>query len=139
MAYSKPLPALDNWNRPFWEACRKGLLVAPKCGDCGHVFSPPGPVCPRCLSRHLQWHQLSGRGRVESWVVFHQLYYKGFAEELPYNVAMIRLDEGVRMLSNVVGTTNEQLHVDMKVEVVFENATDEIAIPRFRPLPASEV
>jgi uncharacterized OB-fold protein len=138
MPYTKPLPALDNWNRPFWAACREERLVAPECADCGHVFFPPGPVCPHCLSRKLQWRQLAGIGRVESWVVFHQLYYKGFADELPYNVAMIRLDEGARLLSNVVGIPNDKLHADMKVSVVFEKANDEITIPKFRAVSAGE-
>jgi uncharacterized OB-fold protein len=138
VSYTKPLPAIDNWNKPFWEATRERRLVAQECRKCSTVFFPPGPVCPHCLSGDLGWRQLSGRGTIESWVVFHQLYYKGFADDVPYNVAMIRLDEGVRMLSNVIGTTNDRLHVDMKVEVVFEPATDEISIPKFRPAQSGE-
>jgi uncharacterized OB-fold protein len=130
------LPALDNWNRPFWEATREKRLVAQECGDCGHVFFPPGPVCPHCLSANLAWRRLSGRGTVESWVVFHQLYYKGFADDVPYNVAMIRLDEGARLFSNIVGTANADIYVDMKVEVTFEPATEELSIPKFRPVDA---
>jgi len=134
MAYTKPLPALDNWNRPFWEACKTGHLAMQECEDCGHIFFPPGPVCPGCLSSQLRWRWLSGRGKIESWVVFHQIYYKGFADEMPYNVAMIRLDEGARLLSNVVGIANDKLKLDMSVEVIFEEATDEITIPKFRPI-----
>lgn len=136
MSYEKPLPAIDNWNRRFWEATREHRLVAQACQECATVFFPPGPVCPHCLSSALEWRNLSGRGTVESWVVFHQLYYKGFKGDLPYNVAMIRLEEGVRMLSNVIDTPNESLHLDMAVEVVFEPATDEIAMPKFRPSQA---
>jgi uncharacterized protein len=138
MTYNKPLPAIDRWSRPFWQATTEQRLVMQSCDDCTHVFFPPGPVCPHCLSRKLSWRQLSGRGTVESWVVFHQLYYKGFAEDLPYNVAAIRLDEGSRMFSNVVGTPNDSLHAGMKVEVVFEKATDEISIPKFRPVTGKE-
>ena len=140
MAYTKPLPTLDNWNRPFWEATRQDRLVAQECNNCEHVFYPPGPVCPHCLSRSIAWRQLSGRGKVESWVVFHQLYYKGFADDLPYNVATIRLEEGISVsVQRCRNIGTRSLHVGMKVEVVFEKATDEISIPKFRPLPTSEV
>lgn len=137
MAYTKPLPAIDNWNRGFWAAAREQRLAAPECGDCGHIFFPPGACCPRCMSQKLGWRTLSGRGRVESWTVFHQLYYKGFAADLPYNVAVIRLDEGISLMSNVTGIPNDQLHAGMEVEAVFEPATEEITIPKFKPVAKS--
>lgn len=133
MAYTKPLPAIDNWNRGFWAAAKEQRLAAPECQDCRHVFFPPGAVCPKCRSARLGWRTLSGRGRVESWTVFHQLYYKGFAGDLPYNVAVIHLDEGISLMSNVVGIPNDQLRAGLPVEVVFEPATEEITIPKFRP------
>ena len=138
MAYTKPLPTVDNWNRGFWNAARERRLAAPQCNDCGHLFFPPGACCPRCLSQRLSWRTLSGRGQVESWTVFHQLYYKGFADELPYNVVVIRLDEGISMLSNVTGIASGELCAGTPVKVVFEKATDEITIPKFTPLRASE-
>jgi len=133
MAYTKPLPAIDNWNRGFWAAAREQRLAAQQCADCSATFFPPGACCPKCLSQHFTWRTLSGRGTVESWTVFHQLYYKGFAQELPYNVAVIRLEEGISLMSNVTGIPNDQLRVGMAVEVVFEKATDEITIPKFKP------
>jgi uncharacterized OB-fold protein len=137
MAYTKPLPAIDNWNRGFWAAAREQRLAAPQCSDCGHTFFPPGACCPKCLSQKFTWRNLSGRGKVESWTVFHQLYYKGFADDLPYNVAVIRLDEGISLMSNVTGIANRDLRAGMEVQVVFEQATDEITIPKFRPVSAS--
>jgi len=137
MAYTKPLPTVDNWNRGFWAAAKEQRLAAPECKACGHLFFPPGAVCPRCLSDQLGWRTLSGKGQVESWTVFHQLYYKGFANELPYNVAVIRLDEGISLMSNVVGIANDRLKAGLKVEVVFEPATDEITIPKFKPAGAA--
>jgi uncharacterized OB-fold protein len=132
MTYSKPLPAIDNWNRRFWEGTRQNKLTLPRCTSCDHVFFPPGPVCPKCLSDQLEWQEVSGRGEVKSWVVFHQLYYKGFADELPYNVALIQLEEGPHLMSNIVGIDNADIRSGMKVEVVFEKATDEITIPKFK-------
>src|SRR6185369_12925740 len=67
MAYTKPLPAIDNWNRGFWAAAKEQRLTAQMCGDCGHVFFPPGACCPKCMSQKFTWKTLSGRGTVESW------------------------------------------------------------------------
>jgi uncharacterized OB-fold protein len=132
MEYTKPLPAIDIWNKPFWSAAHQGRLEMQHCDACGHVFFPPGPVCPGCLSDRLTWKPLSGKGEVLSWVVFHQLYFKGFADDLPYNVSLIRLQEGPLMYSNVVGIDNDALRSGLQVEVVFEPASDAIHIPKFK-------
>jgi uncharacterized OB-fold protein len=136
MDYSKPLPTIDVWSRAFWDGTRAGELRMQRCGDCAHVFFPPGPVCPSCQSGSLVWETMSGRGEVVSWVVFHQLYFKGFADELPYNVTLVRLDEGPLMYTNVLGVPNDRLAVGMKLEATFDRATDEITIPRFRAVQA---
>lgn len=136
MEYTKPLPQIDNWNRPFWDAAHRHELSVQACADCGHMFTPPGPVCPECLGDKLQWKTVSGRGVVESWVVFHQQYFKGFEKDLPYNVAMIRLDEGPFLFTNILEIDNGDLRRGLQVEVVFEQATEEITIPCFRPINA---
>ncbi|OUN00009.1 MAG: hypothetical protein BAA02_10665 [Paenibacillaceae bacterium ZCTH02-B3] len=133
MEYTKPLPKPDVWSRPFWEHAKNGVLATQACVKCGHRFFPPGPVCPSCYSFELEWKPVSGKGKVVSWVVFHQLYYKGFADEIPYNVALVQLDEGPMMYTNIVGIPNEQISMNMPVEVVFEKATDEFTIPKFKP------
>jgi uncharacterized OB-fold protein len=130
--YKKPLPTLTDDNRPFWEGARQGKLMMQKCGDCGHIRYPISHVCPDCLSYNTEWTQLSGRGEVFSYVVFYQLYNKAFADDVPYNVAMIQLEEGPRMFSNIVGVDNDAVKVGDKVEVTFEKATDEVTIPKFR-------
>jgi uncharacterized OB-fold protein len=131
--YKKPLPTLTDDNRPFWEGARQGKLMMQKCGDCSHIRYPISHVCPDCLSYKTEWTQLSGRGEVFSYVVFYQLYNKAFADDVPYNVAMIQLEEGPRMFSNIVGVDNDAVKVGDKVEVTFEKATDEVSIPKFRP------
>lgn len=133
--YKKPLPTLNDQNRPFWEGAREGKLMMQKCGECGHIRYPISHVCPDCLSYEFAWTQLSGRGEVFSYVVFHQLYNKAFADDIPYNVAMVQLEEGPRMFSNIVGVDSndgDAVKVGDKVEVVFERATPEITIPKFR-------
>ncbi len=135
-SYTKPLPILSAENEGFWHAARRGELRMQKCGACGHIRYPINHVCPRCLSEVADWEALSGRGTVFSYIVFHQVYNKEFAGDVPYNVAIVQLDEGPRMISNIVGVPNDQVKVGDRVEVVFEPATDEISIPRFRPTAA---
>jgi uncharacterized OB-fold protein len=129
--YSKPLPTLTDENRPFWEACRAGRLCLQQC-SCGHLRYPISPFCPRCLSAEYTWTPVSGRGTVFSYVVFHQAYHPGFKADLPYNVALVQLEEGPRMYSNVVGVPNDQVKIGDAVVAVFDPVTPEITIPRFR-------
>jgi len=130
---AKPLPSISDFNRPFWEGTHLHELRLQRCQDCRNVWAPNGPVCPHCFSQNYQWEKLSGRGRIASWVVFHKLYHPGFAQDIPYNVAFVELNEGPRVIANVVGARNEDLRIGMPVEVVFEDVNADITIPRFRP------
>ena len=132
MTYTKPLPVISDSNREFWEGCKRGKLRLQKCGGCGHIRYPIAHACPRCLSYVFEWTDLSGRGEVFSYIVFYQLYNKAFEQDIPYNVALVQLEEGPRMYSNVVDVDNDDVKVGDKVEVVFDAVTPEITIPRFR-------
>jgi uncharacterized protein len=134
--YTKPLPVLSDENREFWQAARNGALRMQKCDNCSHIRYPISQTCPHCLSNAATWHTLSGYGEVFSFIVFHQVYNKEFAGDVPYNVALIQLDEGPRMFSNVVGTPNHRVKMGDRVQVVFDPATEEISIPRFRRVEA---
>ena len=131
--YKKPLPKLLKRNTPYFEGAQAGELRVQHCASCGHNFFPPSTRCPNCLSTDIGWQAVSGRGKVWSWIVMHQRYFAGFADELPYNVALIELEEGPKLMSHVVGVENSALRCEMPVEVVFERATDEISLPMFRP------
>ncbi len=133
MAYDKPLPEMTDENRPFWASCAEGRLSLQRCDACGQLRYPIAPVCPRCLATGFAWTAVSGRGRVFSYVVFHQVYHRAFQGDVPYNVALVQLDEGPFMFSNVVGIPNEDLRCDMPVSVVFERVSDGVTLPRFRP------
>jgi uncharacterized protein len=133
LQYQKPLPAISSLNRPFWEGLKHRELRLQKCKGCGKVWYPPSPLCPSCWSREFTWTRLSGRGRVSSWVVFHQSYFRGFDNELPYNVAEVELEEGPRLLTNLIGIANDQLRAELPVEVVFEDATEEVTLAKFKP------
>jgi uncharacterized OB-fold protein len=131
--YRKPLPVPSELSRPFWEACRRHELLVQRCLSCGTVRFPPAILCPECLSEEAEWKKSSGKGKVFSFVVFHRLYHPGFEGELPYTVALIELEEGARLISNVVGCPPVEVACDMPVEVVFEDVTPEVTLPKFRP------
>jgi uncharacterized protein len=133
LEYQKPLPAISTLNKPFWESLRKRELRLQKCDGCARVWYPPSPLCPECWSRQFTWTRLSGRGRVNSWVVFHQSYFRGFDSELPYNVAEVELDEGPRLLTNLVGIRHNEIRANLPVEIIFEDVTGEITLAKFRP------
>ena len=90
-------------------------------------------MCSECTSDAYDWNPVSGKGRVFSFVIYHRAYHPGFQGEIPYVVGVIELDEGPRMLSNVVGCKPEEVRCDMPVEVTFEDITDEMSLPKFQP------
>lgn len=131
--YLKPIPTPSEDSKPYWEAARHHELKLQKCRICGAFWFPPGAVCAECTSDVYDWTPVSGKGKVFSFVVFHRAYHPGFKEELPYVVGCIELDEGPRLLSNVVGCKPDEVRCDMPVEVTFEDITAEITLPKFRP------
>ena len=131
MSEAPPLPAPDALTRPFWEACRRRELVVSCCEECGHRFLPLGPCCPRCWCPRLGSRRVSGRGRVFSFVVYRRAYHP--ALPAPYVVALVELEEGPRLISNVVGCAPEEVEVDMPVRVRFDDV-GEFTLPRFEPV-----
>ena len=129
----KPLPMATEESAPYWEGTRLGELRAQRCSDCKYLRWPPSAVCPRCLSRQTEWIALSGRGRVYSWIVVHKSQHPAFWGD-PYNVAIVELDEGPRLHTNLVEVDPAKIAIGMPVEVVFEKQNDEITLPRFRPI-----
>jgi uncharacterized OB-fold protein len=132
-AYDKPLPKIDTLSRPFWELAKDHKLAVQRCDSCGDRHFPPSPVCPACLSKDQSWEVVSGRGTLFSWVTFHRAYWNGFARDLPYDVCLVELDEGPFFVSNLVSAPEGSIAVGDRVEVVFERATDEITLPKFKP------
>ncbi len=133
-AYAKPIPVPSHESRPFWEALRQHKLTMPKCSACGHRWFPPTLLCPSCRSAEVVWEPVSGRGKVFSFVNFHRNYHKGFADERPYCVAVVALEEGPRMISNVIGIAPDEVRCDMPVEVVFEDITETATLAKFKPV-----
>ena len=131
--YSKPLPRIDEESKGYWEACQRRELVIQRCGACGTLRHYPRALCPRCLSDAVEWVRCSGRGTVYTFTVTHQNQAPGFRDALPYVLAYVELDEGVRLLTNIVECAPEAVRIGMAVEVVFEDATPAVTLPKFRP------
>ena len=132
----KPKPRVTPDNLSFWEACRAHVLKLPFCADCNRAFLPPAPVCPYFFGERLDWRKSSGRGVVSTFVVIHQKWFPAFADDIPYNVVQVELEEGPRLTSSLVGIENEDIEVGLAVEVVFDDIDEEMALPRFRPVEA---
>jgi len=134
VSYKKPLPVPDADSQPFWEGCRKHRLRIQKCAECGQVRWPPSIVCPECLSQNTDWIVSGGRGKVYTYVVYHQAFHPAFEEELPYVVAVVELEEGPLILSNIVGCPHDFVKCEMPVEVTWEDITEEFSLPKFQPI-----
>ena len=130
----KPRPAPESL--PYWQAAKEHRLALPKCEDCSQFWFPPSRTCPHCLSTNSSFQNVSGRGKVFSFVTFHRVYRSAFAEDVPYVVALVELEEGPRVLTNILGVTHEDVRCEMPVEVVFDDYDEDIAIPKFRPVSA---
>jgi len=129
----KPVPVASPESELFWKAAKEHRLLIPRCHSCQKFWFPPSRLCPHCLSDDTGWEAVSGRGKIYSFVVFHRVYHPGFAGEVPYVVAIVELDEGPRMLTNVVGVPIDQVRCNMPVEVVFDDVSSEVAVPKFTP------
>jgi len=137
IGYAKPLPSPDLDTQPFWDACREHELRAQRCSKCGSFRWPPRQLCPDCHTWDYEWAQLSGTGTVYSFVVVHHVTVPAFQGDAPYAIANITMDgtDGrVRVMSNVIGIPWEDVRVGMPVRAVFDDVTDEVTLPKFRPL-----
>jgi uncharacterized OB-fold protein len=129
----RPVPHPSPETKPYWDACKRHELHLPYCLQCKEFFFYPRPFCPRCFSWELEWRRVSGRGTVYTYSIQYRPQAPGF--QPPYVTAIVQLDEGPRMLTNLVEIEPdpEQIRCDMPVEVVFEDLSEEISLPRFRP------
>ena len=126
-----PLPIRTELTARQTDCLQQGVLSYQKCSHCGHAWLPARTECPSCLHDQWQWVPSGGRGKVVSWVVFHMAYHKAFESRLPYNVAIIELEEGPRLISNVVGLADPNgLHIDQRVTLRIEQE-GEFSVPRF--------
>jgi uncharacterized OB-fold protein len=130
-----PLPNVtDPHTAPFWKAARENRLIAQRCPCCEAVQWPPKPNCTACLTElgEADWTEIARTGTVWSFLVYHRAFHPGFADRVPYNVAMVRLDAGPMFITNVTG--GNDLAVGDRVTAAFEAESDEVTLVRFRRL-----
>ncbi len=133
--YAKPVPRIDEESKGFWEACQRHELYVQRCRDCSRLRYYPRALCPACLSDDTEWVRCSGRGTVYTFTATYQNQAPGFRDEVPYVLAYVELAEGVRVLTNIVGCAPDAVRIGMPVEVVFEDVTPDVTLPKFKPVP----
>lgn len=131
----RPQPRPSWLSAPFWEAAARGELIVQRCGACQHLFFRPEAACPRCLAQEWSWERMSGRATVYSFTVVHRPPVPGMT--VPYAVADVLLDEGVHMMTNIVGCDKDEVAIDMPVKVEFVKQAD-LFLPFFIPVHSSE-
>ncbi len=127
---AKPLPRPSPLTQPFWDACKRGELLVQQCKDCQGLTFIPQHACSKCLSPNLTWVQSAGKGKVYSHTTVWRPQMPAF--EVPYVVAIIDMDEGYRMMTNIIDCDPAQVRVGMPVQVAFRKASEEITLPYFR-------
>ena len=128
-----PVPTPDEASAPYFAGAAAGRLMLMRCRACGAFRFPSRDRCDECWATDTEWVPASGRATLHSWVIFHQVYHPAFNERVPYNVALVQLEEGPRITSNVVGGEPGELRAGMPLVVTFETVAEGIALPKFRP------
>ena len=132
--YTRPIPQADEESKEFFEGARRHELMLMRCKNCGAWRLPSRPRCPDCWSTDTEWEKASGRGTLYSFGIMHQKF-PGFEDEVPYNFAIVELEEGPRMVTNIVGVPDTELRVDMPVVAHYDDVADDATIVRFTPAP----
>ncbi len=136
--YTKPIPGTDRDSETFWEAAHRHELMAQRCNKCGRFRHPPRAHCSQCLSTDYTWTKLSGKGKVYTYIIVSHTVIPAFAQDVPYNVTQVALDEDTDrsavFTTNLVNVKNEDIKAGMPVEVVFDDVTPDVTLPKFRPI-----
>lgn len=133
-----PVPAVNADTKPYWDAARVGKLVLKFCGACRKAHFPPRHLCPTCWSPCSDWIESKGAGNVYSFTVMRRAPSPEFSARVPYVVALVALDEGPRMLANVIGANALAIQIGERVRIVFEQRADGFALPQFERGSVSE-
>jgi hypothetical protein len=131
--YRKPLPIPSPVSQPFWDGLNNGEVRVQRCTACGEYVFYPRPHCTICLSDNLEWVAVSGGGTVYAFTIVRRAMNPAFAEDVPYVYAIVNLDEGPRLMTNIVGCAPEDVRVDMPVKAVYDRVTSEITLLKFQP------
>jgi uncharacterized protein len=127
------LPTIEEESQPFWDAAREGRFLIARCEDCGRAHHYPRPFCPYCWSERVTWEQASGRATLYTFSTVFVNDLPPFNERLPYVAAVVDLEEGPRVITNVVDCEPSDLHIGQDLEVCYREVTDDLTVPVFRP------
>ena len=127
------IPGVTPLTEPYWAGTRRGQLLFQRCGVCDTCWHPPLPRCPHCHSAEVNWIPASGHGHVYTYTVVYHATHAAMADKVPYISALIELEEGPRVLTNLRNCAEEAARIGMPVRLIFEPLTDEISLPQFEP------
>lgn len=131
--YPTPKPQMNEDTKGFWKHLQeKRKLHVQQCKSCKTYSHPPRPVCHHCRKFELEWVPVTGKGVIYSFVVYHRSVHPGFI--VPYEVVLVELEEGVRIVSNMVDCGPENIEIGMPVELVVDQVFEDIALPKFKPI-----
>jgi uncharacterized OB-fold protein len=133
--YRAPLPTPQPESDYYWERAKAHELWLMRCDDCRGAYFYPRAICPHCFSRNTRWFQSSGRGTLHAFSIVHRAPRPAFQDRVPYVTALVELEDGVRIPTNLVEVEPDpaSIKIGMSVEVVFDDVTAEVTLPKFRP------
>ncbi len=130
------VPKPDSLTQPYWDGARQRELRIQKCADCGHAWHPPLHICPNCHSSRVDWVATSGRGTLYSYTVVHHAAHVAVADKVPYLVALVTLEEGPRVVSNLLKCGHADARIGMPLRLAFQEIADGVWLPQFEPAEA---
>ena len=133
MTYEKPLPAIDGESQPFWQAAREHRLAIMRCRDCGKHFFYPRALCPFCHRAAVEWVNASGRGKIYTFTIARRPAGPAFKADVPYVVALVELEEGPRLMTNILTKEVDKVRIGQAVKAVFDDVTEEVTLVKFAP------
>jgi uncharacterized OB-fold protein len=138
MSQHLPTPVVNPDSQVYWEGAREDRLMIRKCKSCGTIHFLPRYLCPECWSTELEWIQASGRGTVHSYSVVRRAALPEFADKVPYVLALVDLEEGTRMMANILGEDALDTRIGDRVEVRFEQRGENAKVPQFVRQPGTK-
>jgi len=134
--YNKPVPVPQGESDHYWDKAKEHELWLRQCNDCGNAYFYPRDISPCCFSKNTSWIQASGKATLFTYAIVHRPPHPGFREIAPYVTAVVELEEGPKMPTNIVidDPTPENLQIDMALEVIYDDITDSITLPKFKPV-----
>lgn len=134
MIDEKMIPTPTNETKPYWEACQQMKLVIQQCSDCEHIQFYPRLMCSNCMGRNVSWIEASGNAIIVSYTIIHRPILPAYIKEAPYILAIVRLEEGPTMMTNIINCPLDEVVCGMEVTVQFKHWSEEFLVPVFEPL-----